>query len=171
LELYQKYPDYMYRETSVIAFSPFILYYVRSRDHRVSTCQLYCEDLVHTWVTSGAETAPAFLRFGTPLWDWLLQQIQSRINPWVSGVSMVGPRYTMFNPKMKERWHSRGISVYLWGFPDPSHCTAAMRVPGVFVACDDQHEAFKTPKPAPNFDIFGDEQRAREEAANQKKLS
>lgn len=168
LELYKRYPEYMYPQTTVIAFSPGVLYNLRLKDRKVAVGQLYSEDLITSWINSGAETAPWFLRVCTSFWDKLILNYQSRINPWLTGVSFVCPRYTLYSTTIKQRWHSRRIAVYLWGFPNPQSCTEEMRCPGVLVACDDDHEHFKTAAPPPDFDIFGDkareEERMREEA-------
>jgi glycerophosphoryl diester phosphodiesterase len=167
-ELYRRYPDYMYKETTVIAFSPKLLYALRSLDPKIAVGQLYSGDVIQSWATSGAEACPKLMALFPGFFDKIALIWQSKINPWVSGVSMVCPKYTLFNPEMKRMWHTRRIGIYLWGFPDPQSCTIDMRTKGVLVACDDHHESFATPKPPPNFDIFGDrereEERAREEA-------
>jgi glycerophosphoryl diester phosphodiesterase len=171
LELFRRYPEYMYRETTVIAFSPTMLYKLRARDKNIAVCQLYTDKLVANWVQGGTEACPAFLKFCTPFWDWLLTLVQSRINPWVSGVSFIGPKYTYFTEPYKKMWHTRRIAVYLWGFETHEECSMAMRAPGVLVACDDHHELFAPPKPKPDLDVFGDIARAEaaERAAKQLK--
>lgn len=175
LEMFAKYPDYLYTQSTVIAFSPFVCYDVRLKNRRVAVGQLYSEELITTWVNSGIEKVPWFLKYGTSFYDWLFRMIQSKLNPWVAGVSMVCPKFPLYSVPMKKMWHSRRIGVYLWGFQSPQECTEEMRTQGVLVACDDLHEEFRTARPPPDFDIFGDEarerQRREEEAAKAKRLS
>ena len=170
LELYRRYPEYMYKETTIIAFSPTILYQLRARDKDIAVCQLYDGKLITNWVSGGAEACPGFLKFGTRFWDWLLTFVQRSVNPWVSGVSFIGPKYTFFSEPYKKRWHTRRIAVYLWGFTNPDECTPDMRRNGVLVACDDQHEHFAPAKPPPNFDVFGDAAREEEARAAARQL-
>ncbi|KAH9597170.1 Glycerophosphodiester phosphodiesterase domain [Trypanosoma melophagium] len=162
LELYRRYPDYMYEQTTVIALSPSILYYVRQRDRNVAVGQIHSGRVLRSWISSGAEDIPWFVRVCPGFFDRVLNYVQESINPWVSGVSMVCPCYELFSETYKRRWHTRKVSVALWGFTDPAQCTREMRVPGVLIECDDHHEEFTTPKQPPNFDIFGDRVRERE---------
>lgn len=167
LELYRRYPEFMYKETTVIAFSPSVLYNVRCKDKNVAVGQLYSGEVIRMWVTTGAEKAPAIFALAPWFFDRVALIMQSKINPWLSGVSMVCPKYTLFSPSMKRMWHSRRIAVYLWGFSQPHECDEAMRTKGVMVACDDLHAEYASPKPPPNFDIFGDAERQAEEEANE----
>jgi glycerophosphoryl diester phosphodiesterase len=167
LELYRRYPEFMYKETTVIAFSPSVLYNLRSKDKNVAVGQLYSGEVIHAWVTTGAERAPAVFALAPWFFDKIALFMQSKVNPWVTGVSVVCPKYTLFSPKMRRMWHSRRIAVYCWGFSKPQECDEEMRTKGVMVACDDRHAEFATAKPPPDFDIFGDAARRKEEEANE----
>ncbi|KAG5477874.1 hypothetical protein LSCM1_05176 [Leishmania martiniquensis] len=162
LDLYRRYPDYMYDQTTLISFHSGVLYHARKADKRVAVCQLYAANVVHTWSAMHVDTVPWVLRLCPALWDRALPFLQERVMPWVTGCSMVGPRYDRFTEASRRRWTSRNICMYLWGFEHGEQCTPAMRQPGVCVACDNQYESFQTPKPPPNYDIFGDRQRELE---------
>lgn len=170
LDLYRRYPDYMYEKTTVIAFSPAVLYYVRQRDKNVAVGQIHSGRVLRTWISSKNLEVPWYVRVCPSVWDWLLNYVQERINPWLSGVSLVCPHYTLFSEAYKRRWHTRKIGVVLWGFSAPEECTHEMRVPGVLVECDDQHEEFAPHKTPLGFDVFGDKTtREREEGEQQQR--
>ncbi|KAK7197021.1 Glycerophosphoryl diester phosphodiesterase family [Novymonas esmeraldas] len=162
LDLYRRYPDYMYDQTTLISFHSGTLYHARTVDKRIAVCQLYAPNLVTSWIEQGVDTAPWLLRLSPALWNRVILFVQERIVPWVAGCSMVGPRYDLFTDASRKRWTTRGICMYLWGFEGAEQCTPAMRQPGVCVSGDDHHEGFETPRPAPNYDIFGDRQRELE---------
>lgn len=162
LELYRRYPDYMYDQTTLISFHPGALYHARKRDKKIAVCQLYSGNVVQQWIAAGTDAVPPLLRLCPALWDRLLTFVQAKLMPWVAGCSMVGPRYDLFSEVSRKRWMTRNICMYLWGFTRSEDCTAEMRQPGVCVSGDDHHEDFATPRPPPDFDIFGDRQREME---------
>ncbi|RNF22010.1 glycerophosphoryl diester phosphodiesterase [Trypanosoma conorhini] len=162
LDLYHRYPDYMYDHTVVVAFSPAVLYYVRRRDRNVAVGQIHSGRALRTWIRTGTVDVPWYARLCPAILDWLLNYVQESVNPWVSGVSLMCPHYELFSEAYKRRWHTRKIGVALWGFSSPAQCTREMRAPGVLIESDDQHEEFATPKQPANFDIFGDKARERE---------
>ncbi|KPA79339.1 putative mitochondrial hypothetical protein [Leptomonas pyrrhocoris] len=162
LDLYRRYPDYMYDQTTLISFHPGALYHARKRDKKVAVCQLYSDNLVQLWIAANTDAVPPLLRLCPALWDRLLLFVQAKIMPWVAGCSMVGPRYDLFDEASRKRWMTRNICMYLWGFTRREDCTPEMRQPGVCVSGDDHQEDFATPRPPPDFDIFGDRQRELE---------
>lgn len=165
LDLYRRYPDYMYEQTTLASFHPGVIYHTRRQDRGVAVCQLYTDNLIESWIVnvgSSSGEIPRVLQLCPRVWDWVLMAVQEKIMPWVAGCSMVGPRFHLYTEAYRRRWLSRKIGVYLWGYQSSTECTPAMRVEGVCVAADDQHEAFQTPKPPPDFDIFGDRQREME---------
>lgn len=161
LDLYRRYPDFMYEQTTVLSFQPGVLYYTRQRDSRVATGQIYDGRLLRNWVAgeSGEGVPPFWVRCFPTLCDLLLLAVQERVMPWVGGCSMVCPHYRLFSEAARRRWQSRRIALYLWGFEKESQYTTAMRQSGVLVSADDHHEDFATPLAPPNLDIFGDAQR------------
>ncbi|KAG8348175.1 putative Glycerophosphoryl diester phosphodiesterase family [Trypanosoma vivax] len=169
LDLYQRYPDYMYEQTTVISFDPFILYYVRQRDRNVAVGQIHSGQVLRSWIQSSAEYVPWFVRMCPGVFDRILSCVQVSINPWLTGVSMMCAHYELFSLAYKRRWHARKIGVVLWGFSAPEQCTHEMRTPGVLVECDDHHEEFVAPRPAPDFDVFGDKAREREQEEEQRR--
>lgn len=163
LDLYKRYPDYMYEQTTVISFDPRVLYYVRQRDRNVAVGQIHSGQVLRTWIQTGGENVSWAVRVCPGILDRILHWVQQSISPWVAGVSMVCPYYKLYSEKYKRRWHTRKIGIAVWGFTNPTECTWEMRVPGVVVECDDNHEEFAAPKQPPDFDIFGDRAREREE--------
>lgn len=162
LNLYRRYPEYMYDQTTIISFHSGALYHARKADKKIAVCQLFAPDLVRAWIAQSTDTVPRLLLLCPAFWDHVMLFVQERVMPWVAGCSMVGPRYNLFTEASRKRWVTRNICTYLWGFERPELCTPAMRQPGVCVSADDNHEAFETPRPAPDFDIFGDRQREKE---------
>ncbi|RNF09894.1 glycerophosphoryl diester phosphodiesterase [Trypanosoma rangeli] len=162
LDLYHRYPDYMYEHTVVVSFNPALLYYVRNRDRNVAVGQIHSGRALRTWIRTGTIDVPWYARLCPAVLDWLLNYVQESVNPWLSGVSLMCPHHELFSEVYKHRWHTRKIGVALWGFSSPAQCTREMRAPGVLVESDDQHEEFATPKQPANFDIFGDKARERE---------
>ncbi|CAJ1009038.1 putative Glycerophosphoryl diester phosphodiesterase family [Leishmania naiffi] len=162
LDLYRRYSDYMHDQTTLISFHSGILYHARRVDKKVAVCQLYSTNLVHSWLSQNIDTLPWVLRLCPALWNRVLPLVQERIMPWVAGCSMVGPHYGLFTEVSRRRWVTRNICMYLWGFERAEQCTPAMRQPGVCISGDDHYECFVTPKPPPNYDIFGDRQRELE---------
>lgn len=172
LDLYRRYPDYMYDQTTVISFDPSVLYQTRQRDRRVAVGQIYSGDVIQSMLRSNAEQPPWYMRVCPRWWDRALRFAEETVNPWVAGCSLICPKYTFYSEAYRKRWHSRKIAVYLWGFENSEQCTGEMRQPGVCVSCDDRHEDFATAPAAPDFDIFGDRQREkeREEEEQRKRL-
>ncbi|KAG5478358.1 hypothetical protein CUR178_05073 [Leishmania enriettii] len=175
LDLYQRYPDYMYDQVTLISFHSGILYHARKVDKKVAVCQLYGPNTVRSWVSTHVDTLSWTLRLCPVLWDCLLPFVQERVMPWVMGCSMVGPRYDCFTEASRKRWATRNICMYLWGFRRDEQFTPGMRQPGVCISCDNHYECFQTPKSPRNYDIFGDKQRAserqREEAYKRLRIS
>lgn len=167
LDLYRRYPDYMYSQTTLIAFFPNVLYYARSRDGRVAVGQISSGSVFQSALDNPNQhdkRLPFLVRACPKLADSVLLFVQERITPWVAGCSLVCPHYKKFaaDPQYKKRWLSRKIGVYLWGFERPEQCTVDMRGDGCFVSADDAHEQYTMPKPAPNYDIFGEREREEE---------
>lgn len=162
VELFQRYPEYLYSETTVIAFSPFALYAVRKKDRSIAVGQLFSGESIQHVVKNKIEAYPKFYEYCPSLLDFFLTILQTRIAPWFVGTTMICPKYTLFKESFKKKWHRRNICVYVWGFSEPEECAPIMRVEGVLVACDDRHEEFAPTKRPPNFDIFGDEERKEE---------
>jgi glycerophosphoryl diester phosphodiesterase len=143
LALYDKYADFMYENTMVISFNPFILYKLRARNKKIAVCILHRGNLISTWKAYATEPIPALFALFPGVFDRVFEFVQTRLAPWVCGVSAIGPRYTLYNQEYQQRWVSRRIAVYLWGYEKVDECTEAMKNdPGVFVACDDRHEMF-----------------------------
>jgi glycerophosphoryl diester phosphodiesterase len=147
LELYEKHGEFMYQNTTVISFSPFVLYAIRARNPKVAVCQLHCDDLLASWKKSGIEPLPLLVRVGpTALMDMILQWGQTRIAPWVMGASMVGPKYTLFTDEMRIKWSRRKILTYLWGFKDTVPAAEQFHIPmrqtGVFIAVDNHYAEY-----------------------------
>lgn len=141
-DLYKRYPKYMYDNTMVIAFSPFALYNVRKFDRNIAVGIIHSGCVLHHLVTVKPDTYPKAIEYATPVWDWLLNMIESRIAPWVIGASMVGPKFTLYNENMRRKWHSRKIAVYLWGYQNPTECTDVMKQEGVIIAADDRYKEY-----------------------------
>ncbi|AYU79307.1 conserved hypothetical protein [Leishmania infantum JPCM5] len=162
LELYRRYPDYMYDQTTLISFHSGALYHARKVDKRVAVCQLYAASMVRSWIALKVDTLPWVLRLCPAFWDCVLLFVYERVIPWLTGCSMVGPRHDLFTEASRRRWVTRNICMYLWGFECAEQYTPAMRQPGVCISSDEYKEGFGTPKPPPNYDIFGDRQRELE---------
>ncbi|KAG5503559.1 hypothetical protein JKF63_05699 [Porcisia hertigi] len=162
LDLYHRYPDYMYDQTTLISFHSGVLYHARRVDKRVAVCQLYTANAVQMWNSEFTDPLPWILRLCPRFCNWALLFVQERVIPWVAGCSMVGPHHVMFTNASRKRWVARNICMYLWGFERSEQCTPAMRQPAVCVSADDHYRGFETPKSQPNYDIFGDRQRGLE---------
>ncbi|EPY30602.1 glycerophosphoryl diester phosphodiesterase [Angomonas deanei] len=162
LDLYRKYPDYMYEHTTLISFHPGVLYHARQKDRKVATGAIYARKTFSEWVKQSPPQVGGIMRLFPRLGDFLLVVLQEKISPWVSGCSLICPKYDIFDEAYLHRWNTRKIGVYLWGFQDKESCTLEMRQPGVCVAADNHYADFQPPKPEPDFDIFGDRERERQ---------
>ncbi|EPY25651.1 glycerophosphoryl diester phosphodiesterase [Strigomonas culicis] len=171
IELYRRYPDYMYDNTTIISFHPGALYHARQKDRNIATGQIYSVNMFRTWVSHNVDTISFFPRTFPGIADRLLFFAQEKISPWVGGCSLICPRYDLYSETYRRRWHSRRVGIYLWGFADSTACTPDMRQPGVCVSADDHHEQFATAKREPDYDIFGDASASgeREEEARRKR--
>merc|ERR1711916_53988 len=143
LKLFEE-DDFLLERAMVISFNPAFLYQLRRQNPRIAVIQLSKPDLISGATEGGVTKAvPLPLRLLPPrLADRLLHFCLYSIAPWVIGASGVGIPYTSFNDLEVHRWNARRMFLYVWGFPSPETCTAAMRSPGVAVAADDQFGLF-----------------------------
>lgn len=163
LDLYKRYPAYMYENTVLISFNPVALYHARQRDRNVAVGQSYFSHLFESSLTAGHATLPWLAQKCPRLCDPVLAFLLNKVSPWVVGCSVICPHFSHYSATYRRRWHSRRIAIYLWGFESSTECTDEMRKPGVFISADDHHEEFASPSEPPDFDIFGDKERERVE--------
>ena len=149
LELYEKHGvEYMYDNTTVICFSPFVLYALRKRNPRIAVGQLHSGELLTHWASvSHIEPVPMIIERGpTRAMDVLLNWIQSVVAPWVVGVSMMLPKKHLYDHDVWLKWTRRRKCIFLWGFTNEMDVadmfTPEMRRIGVSVIVDGKYAAY-----------------------------
>lgn len=144
-DLFTKYRDFLYDNAVVISFNPFAVYGMRALDGNVAVGQLYAPDLFRSWDVARNGPLPRVVRVAPGAWDVLARGLLGWLSPRLSGCSMICPKFVLYTPHYRRKWveqHRPGTCIYLWGFPDSSFCTDAMRQPGVCVSGDDHHRDF-----------------------------
>lgn len=148
LKLYQRYGDYMYKETMVISFDPRLLYRIRRADPKIAVGMLHTERMFQNVCEMPHEKhlVPRWIQLMPRLVDRGLGFFNTKIAPWLIGVSSMCPSATDYNAEYGRLWKKRSMSVYLWGFNKPEECSPEMRADGVFVSADADFDAYKPDK-------------------------
>lgn len=148
VKLYQRYGDYMYRETMVISFDPRLLYRLRKADPKIAVGMLHTERMFQNVCEMPHEKhlVPRWISLWPRLVDKGLGFLNTRVAPWLIGVSSMCPSVKDYSSEYGRLWHKRNMSVYLWGFNSPDECTEEMRREGVFVSADSDFTAYTPAK-------------------------
>ncbi|CCW62650.1 unnamed protein product [Phytomonas sp. EM1] len=143
LELYARYPEYMYEQATVISFNPKVLYHIRQRDAKVATGSIYDRDFIRDCIHCDVDAVPLLIHVWPALFDYVLLFLQEWLLPWLLGCSLVCPHYSLYKKKYHQQWKSQGVAMYFWGFKDKTTFTWEFKQPGIFVSTDDKHEGFQ----------------------------
>ncbi|CCW65917.1 unnamed protein product [Phytomonas sp. Hart1] len=143
LTLYQRYPEYMYEQTTIISFNPIVLYYIRQLDAKVATGSIYEREFIRYCINSKVDEIPRILHIWPAFFDCVLLHFQEWVASWFLGCSLMCPDYRLYSEAKHRRWQSQGITLYFWGFEDNTVCTPEFKQPGIFIAADDKYEGFK----------------------------
>ena len=142
LDLYARYSEYLESKVTIISFEPQILYQLRARNPKVAVCILWTDNLISSLIKAKIERLPFYMYWCPAFFDMYVRFVQERICPWLLGCSMVGPKYTLFSERFRNKWLSKKTLVYLWGFPSEKECTCPMKEGNVLIGADDKYKLF-----------------------------
>lgn len=98
----------------VIAFSPVVIYHMRSIAPQVECCILYRSLFLTAASGSTLEKVPSWLKYVAPFLDPVLVFICVYLTPALTGCTMVGPESSMLSQEDLLRFRKRNLTVYVW---------------------------------------------------------